>query len=137
MGEIVAIWIKRFKRGPMDRVLFAEAVSGRGLAGNANQGGKRQITIIDEARWKEACDEVGDRCLSSAAASNERHDRSTRSDHIELANDRHPFAILELDVLESNLVDGLRCIDRIGSVGFVVLHAQHLKHPLHRRQGSL
>lgn len=58
-GEVAAIWLKRFKRGPMDPVLFAEAVEGRGLAGNANQGGKRQITIIDEARWKEACDEVG------------------------------------------------------------------------------
>ncbi|HEX6098923.1 MAG TPA: MOSC domain-containing protein [Thermoanaerobaculia bacterium] len=59
MGEVVTIWLKRFKRGPMDRVLFAEAVPGRGLSGNANQGGKRQITIIDEARWKEACDEIG------------------------------------------------------------------------------
>jgi len=58
-GEVVAIWIKRFKRGPMDPVLFAEAVAGRGLAGNANQGGKRQITIIDEGRWREAQQEVG------------------------------------------------------------------------------
>src|SRR5215212_10961399 len=58
-GEVVKIWLKRFKRGPMDPVLFAEAVPGRGLAGNANQGGKRQITIIEESRWKEACDVVG------------------------------------------------------------------------------
>ena len=58
-GEVVAIWIKRFRRGPMDPVMFAEAVAERGLAGNANQGGRRQITMIDEARWKEACEEVG------------------------------------------------------------------------------
>jgi MOSC domain-containing protein YiiM len=58
-GEVVALWLKRFKRGPMDPVLFAEAVEWRGLAGNANQGGKRQITIIDEARWREAQHEVG------------------------------------------------------------------------------
>lgn len=58
-GEVVTIWLKRFKGGPMDRVLFAEAVPGRGLAGNANQGGKRQITIIDEARWGDACAELG------------------------------------------------------------------------------
>ena len=58
-GEVVAIWIKRFKRGPMDPVLFTEAIAGRGLMGNANQGGKRQITIIDEARWREAQQEVG------------------------------------------------------------------------------
>ena len=43
----------------MDRVLFAEAVASRGLAGNANQGGRRQVTLIDEARWREAQEEVG------------------------------------------------------------------------------
>ncbi len=58
-GEVVTLWLKRFKGGPMDPVLFAEAVPGRGLAGNANQGGKRQITIIEESHWQEACDEVG------------------------------------------------------------------------------
>jgi MOSC domain-containing protein YiiM len=59
MGEVVTIWLKRFKRGPMDPVMFAEAVEGRGLAGNANQGGKRQVTIIDEARWREAQEALG------------------------------------------------------------------------------
>ena len=59
MGEVVAIWIKRFKRGPMDAVEEALAVEARGLRGNANQGGKRQITLIDEARWAEAAAEVG------------------------------------------------------------------------------
>src|SRR5688572_30852111 len=59
MGEIVAIWIKRFKRGPMDPVSEAEAVEGRGLKDNANQGGKRQVTIIDESRWREAEEELG------------------------------------------------------------------------------
>ena len=59
MGEVVSIWIKRFKRGPMDPKNEAQLVAGRGIVGNANQGGKRQITIIDEARWREAQDEVG------------------------------------------------------------------------------
>lgn len=58
-GEVLALWLKRFQSGPMDSVLFAEAVAGRGLAGNANQGGKRQVTLIDEARWIEACAELG------------------------------------------------------------------------------
>jgi len=52
MSEIVAIWSKRFKRGPMDPLMFAELVAGRGLAGNTEQGGKRQITIISEAHRK-------------------------------------------------------------------------------------
>jgi MOSC domain-containing protein YiiM len=59
MGEIAAIWIKRFKGGPMDPVAEAELVAGRGIAGNANRGGKRQVTLIDEARWREAQEEVG------------------------------------------------------------------------------
>jgi MOSC domain-containing protein YiiM len=59
MGEILAIWIKRFKHGPMDPVAEALAVEGRGLKNNANQGGKRQVTLIDEARWREAQEAVG------------------------------------------------------------------------------
>lgn len=58
-GEVAAIWLKRFKGGPMDPVDAADAVTGRGLTGNANQGGKRQVTIIDEARWREAENELG------------------------------------------------------------------------------
>jgi len=58
-GEVAKIWIKRFKRGPMDAVMFAEAIEDRGLVGNANQKGKRQITIIDELRWNDACAQVG------------------------------------------------------------------------------
>src|SRR5438067_11325794 len=60
MGEIVAIWIKRAHRGPMHPVDEAQLVAGRGLAGNADQGGWRQITIIDEAAWREATAQVGE-----------------------------------------------------------------------------
>ncbi len=59
MGEVIAIWLKRFKGGPMDLVQEAEAIAGHGLVGNANQGGPRQVTLIDEARWREAQEEVG------------------------------------------------------------------------------
>ena len=70
MGEIAAIWIKRFKRGPMDAVGEAHAVAGRGLVGNANQGGKRQITLIDEARWREVQEEVGKEVAPTARRAN-------------------------------------------------------------------
>ena len=50
-GALAAIWVKRFKRGPMDAVLEGELVAGRGLAGNANQGGRRQVTLIEEEVW--------------------------------------------------------------------------------------
>ena len=51
-GRLDAIWIKRMKRGPMDPASEAELVAGRGIRGNANQGGKRQVTIIERERWE-------------------------------------------------------------------------------------
>jgi MOSC domain-containing protein YiiM len=59
VGVIAAIWIKRFRGGPMDPAESAQLVAGRGIAGNANQGGKRQVTMIDEAAWRAATDVVG------------------------------------------------------------------------------
>ncbi len=58
-GEVISIWIKRSHGGVMDAVREADAVAGRGLAGNADQGRSRQVTIIDEAAWREACAETG------------------------------------------------------------------------------
>ena len=46
-GKLEAIWIKRMKRGPMDPVEAADLVAGSGIAGNANQGGRRQVTILE------------------------------------------------------------------------------------------
>lgn len=60
MGELQAIWIKRGKRGPMDPVDAAELVAGRGLAGNADQGGRRQVTLLERERWEDALAELGD-----------------------------------------------------------------------------
>lgn len=58
-GQLRAIWRKRAKRGPMDPQTSAVLVAGRGLEGNANQGGKRQVTIIEEERWTEATNQIG------------------------------------------------------------------------------
>ncbi len=43
----------------MDRVDAAELVAGRGLRGSADQGGKRQITIISEEAWERAIAQLG------------------------------------------------------------------------------
>ncbi|MCB0170567.1 MAG: MOSC domain-containing protein [Anaerolineae bacterium] len=51
-GKLEAIWLKRMKRGPMDPVDQAQLIAGRGLVGNANQGGKRQVTIIEQDVWE-------------------------------------------------------------------------------------
>jgi MOSC domain-containing protein YiiM len=51
-GHLLAIWLKRFRRGPMDARRRARLVAGQGLVGNANQGGRRQVTIISAERWR-------------------------------------------------------------------------------------
>ncbi len=59
-GGLEAIWIKRFRRGPMDACESIRAVVGRGLEGNANQGGKRQVTVLCADRWDEMTRELGE-----------------------------------------------------------------------------
>jgi MOSC domain-containing protein YiiM len=51
-GRLEAIYVKREKRGPMDAVRVARLVQGRGLEGNANQGGRRQVTILEREVWE-------------------------------------------------------------------------------------
>jgi len=53
MNKLERIWIKRMKRGPMDPVDKARVVAGRGIVGNANQGGKRQVTILSAKHWQQ------------------------------------------------------------------------------------
>jgi MOSC domain-containing protein YiiM len=54
-----AIYLKRCKRGPMDAREVATVVAGRGLAGNANQGGRRQVIVLAEEGWRAATAELG------------------------------------------------------------------------------
>jgi hypothetical protein len=53
------IWLKRAKGGPMDPANTGVLEVGGGLRGNANRGGKRQVTIISRERWAELMDALG------------------------------------------------------------------------------
>ena len=59
LGTLERIWLKRGKGGPMDPVDAALLEVERGLRGNANRGGTRQVTIISQARWVELMDALG------------------------------------------------------------------------------
>lgn len=51
LGRLEAIWRKRAHRGPMDPLNEATLEAGRGITGDANSGGRRQVTIIERERW--------------------------------------------------------------------------------------
>ena len=69
-GILRAIWIKRMKGGPMDAADSAELVSGRGIRGNANQGGRRQVTLIEEEVWEKLMAELDASLPPSARRAN-------------------------------------------------------------------
>jgi MOSC domain-containing protein YiiM len=58
-SRLEAIWIKRARLGPMDPAPKAALVAGRGIVGNANQGGRRQVTIIAREVFDELRRSVG------------------------------------------------------------------------------
>lgn len=58
-GRLEAIWVKRGKQAPMDPVERVRVVAQRGIEGNANQGGKRQITLLSRERWVDVIEQIG------------------------------------------------------------------------------
>ena len=50
-ARLEQIWLKRAKGSVMDAVSTGTAEQGKGLRGNANRGGRRQVTIISRERW--------------------------------------------------------------------------------------
>ena len=58
-GRIESLWIKRAHGGVMDSTSQATFIAGHGLEGNADAGGKRQVTVIALERWQEVTGPLG------------------------------------------------------------------------------
>ena len=69
-GKLEAIWLKRFKRGPMDKTNSASLIAGKGLVDNADQGGKRQVTLIEKEAWQRHMEKLGASVDPSARRAN-------------------------------------------------------------------
>jgi MOSC domain-containing protein YiiM len=51
VAHLDRIWIKRVRLGPMATVDIAAVVAGQGIVGNANQRGRRQVTLLSREHW--------------------------------------------------------------------------------------
>jgi MOSC domain-containing protein YiiM len=69
-GKLEAIWLKRERHGQMEAVERAALVPGRGIVGNANQGGERQVAIVERQTWDRLMRELGARLDPSARRAN-------------------------------------------------------------------
>ncbi len=59
LGRLEAIWIKRAHGGKMDPVELATFAAKKGIVGNADWGGWRQVTIIDQQKWESVTAALG------------------------------------------------------------------------------
>jgi MOSC domain-containing protein YiiM len=58
-GRLIAIYLKRAHGGPMDATHEARLEPAKGLVGNADFGGRRQVTLVAQERWDQLMAEVG------------------------------------------------------------------------------
>lgn len=58
-ATLQAIYIKTARRGAMHPAAEATLHEAQGIAGNANQGGRRQVTILEQEVWEHAMAMLG------------------------------------------------------------------------------
>lgn len=58
-SRVVALYLKRAHRGPMDPVREATAVAGLGLEGSVGRSRRRQVTLLELENWQQGTADVG------------------------------------------------------------------------------
>lgn len=64
------IWVKPSRGSDMDPTTSATLEAGVGIVGNADRGGRRQVTLIERERWNDALDDLGADVTPSARRAN-------------------------------------------------------------------
>lgn len=58
-ARVVAIYLKRAHRGPMDPVGEATLVAGKGLEGSVDRSRRRQVSMLELESWQRSTADVG------------------------------------------------------------------------------
>ncbi len=58
-AQLEAIWIKTERKKPMKSVPEARLIEGKGIEGSIDQGGYRQVTLLDADAWETATKSLG------------------------------------------------------------------------------
>ena len=70
VGKLEAIYTKQVRGGQMDPTSSAALKAGSGIVGSSDQGGKRQVTLLDKAVWEQLMAELGADLPPSARRAN-------------------------------------------------------------------
>ena len=70
MARLARIWLKPVKGEPLQEVENASVRSDHGLVGNAERGGRRQVTVLSAEDWEAANAQAGSELDPSARRAN-------------------------------------------------------------------
>ncbi len=70
MAQLTRIWLKPVKGEPLQEMERASVRSNHGLVGNAERGGRRQVTVLSAEDWEAANAQAGSELDPSARRAN-------------------------------------------------------------------